>query len=66
MKITKLDLDDIFHLAHREFVNEAMGNLTEKQFRTKCYVEAIRVVLKLDITAEYDPQPLEVIPAGEY
>lgn len=46
-KLTKMDLDDIRYIARNYFIDGQKGDLTEEQFKTKCFTEAVCTVLQI-------------------
>lgn len=46
-KLTKQELDEVFHIANGYYRELSVGTLDDKQFRSRCFVEAVCTVLNI-------------------
>lgn len=65
MKITNKDLNIIHDMALNNYMDNAHNRMTDTQFRTKCYVQAVVKFLKLTESVEFDAVKPPYEPAEE-
>ena len=53
MKLSKRDLQQVFDLAHGNFMNYAPGELNNQEFLARCYLDAAISVLGIGVQVEY-------------